>query len=420
VNPFDVLKQFIEYHALAGQPVGLGLSGGPDSTALFHLLHQMDVQLHLLHVNHGYRKESDDEAKVLQDQANELGVPLHMKGLEKAPPKGNLEAYWREERLKFFKEISKKASLRGVFLAHTEEDQLETLLKQLLESGRVDFVRGMEPVATRGELTLYRPLLSVKKQVLVDLLEAEKRPYFLDPSNGDERFLRARMRKKVFPFLKEQFGKELASPLLQLVQEMREREEVLHHLLKPWTPEKVEGPMGTCYDFSAQFPSERGVQKALIRKILLEENAVIPEQRLESLIDWIAKGAQGKQILLTQCTLLVDRARLFFLHSLDGVWKLEKGRTSSKKEQGWKGVFSGESHLSHPRQLSYELQRPLEFSREQKKRRESLSKSRVPPFLRAAVPLVLVPGKAPIDPLDEESQVTYNKEDNITLKYELQ
>jgi len=374
VNPFDVLKQFIEYHALAGQPVGLGLSGGPDSTALFHLLHQMDVQLHLLHVNHGYRKESDDEAKVLQDQANELGVPLHMKGLEKAPPKGNLEAYWREERLKFFKEISKKASLRGVFLAHTEEDQLETLLKQLLESGRVDFVRGMEPVATRGELTLYRPLLSVKKQVLVDLLEAEKRPYFLDPSNGDERFLRARMRKKVFPFLKEQFGKELASPLLQLVQEMREREEVLHHLLKPWTPEKVEGP----------------------------------------------KGAQGKQILLTQCTLLVDRARLFFLHSLDGVWKLEKGRTSSKKEQGWKGVFSGEIHLSLPRQLSYELQRPLEFSREQKKRRESLSKSRVPPFLRAAVPLVLVPGKAPIDPLDEESQVTYNKEDNITLKYELQ
>src|SRR3990167_3312462 len=119
----DLLDAFFDRHKLWKGPFLLGYSGGPDSKALLLALlkrHQkFPLNLHLVHIDHGWRPESAQEASFLQEEAASLGLPFHM--IRQDPSclsKGNLEAAARESRLTFFRQIYEEVQAQGLFLVH--------------------------------------------------------------------------------------------------------------------------------------------------------------------------------------------------------------------------------------------------------------------------------------------------------------
>src|SRR6185295_17447811 len=101
---------FVEKHVDRTKPMLLGLSGGPDSICLLHLLLELKLDLHIVHVDHAWRPESCDEALQLEALAATLNLPFHTTRLDPSTFTGNLEDQSRSARLQFFSQIQKKVN----------------------------------------------------------------------------------------------------------------------------------------------------------------------------------------------------------------------------------------------------------------------------------------------------------------------
>ncbi len=202
------------------QPLLLGFSGGPDSMALLHLLLQVKLPLHLAHIDHGMREESREEAERIASYAKKLGLPFHLRTLREITG-SNLEERFREERRQFFHELCGEFSFQAVLLAHHADDQAEVVLKRILEGSRLYNIGGMAPTDEQEGVNFWRPLLGMRKEILLNFLEKKKIAFFEDQTNKNLHYLRARMREEIFPFLEEKFGKQVRNSLCRLGEEAR-------------------------------------------------------------------------------------------------------------------------------------------------------------------------------------------------------
>ncbi|WP_236558916.1 tRNA lysidine(34) synthetase TilS [Chlamydia sp. 17-3921] len=208
----------------------LGLSGGSDSLFLFYLLKFFKVSFSVAHVDYGWRTSSFLEAEELQLLCQRESVPFFGRRFSSEKEISSIkdpENSARKFRYVFFYELCQQYNLEGIFLAHHADDQAETVLKRLLEGAHLSNLKGMAERSFFQGIQLLRPLLHVSKAYLVEALESAKVSYVRDETNNDERYLRARMRKKIFPWLEEVFGKNISSPLFALAEESKELAEYM-------------------------------------------------------------------------------------------------------------------------------------------------------------------------------------------------
>lgn len=199
-------------YAISG-PILVGLSGGPDSTALLHLLikasKSLNLAIHLAHIDHGLRKESLVECSILKKRYKTY--PFYSTRLDVSG--ANLEDRCREARLAFFGEVYKKIGARALCLAHHRDDQAETMLKRVFEGGRLS---GLQEFRELRGMQVLRPLLSLRKADLLAYLKEQNISYFLDPTNLNGSNLRSRMRMELLPLLENHFGKGISKNLAHL------------------------------------------------------------------------------------------------------------------------------------------------------------------------------------------------------------
>lgn len=289
------VKEFLQIHLREGGPLLLGLSGGPDSMALFHLLLQCQrwfkFELHVVHVDHGWRPESREEAKWLQGQ---VSFPFHLHRLEGV---GKDEASAREERLKFFSRIYGKLKCQALLLGHQAEDQAETVLKRIFEGGGLFTLRGITPVTCLNEMVIWRPLLEARKQELISWLEERGIPYLQDPSNQDPKYLRAKMRVSILPELSKFFGKEIQGNLLRLGQTAQELKEYFDKRLTPYLGQIKKEQEEVQVDLEPLYPFEKVELKAFLKHLSEEEELGLSYEALETLAGLLEEGkASLKQI----------------------------------------------------------------------------------------------------------------------------
>ncbi|SCM78702.1 tRNA(Ile)-lysidine synthase [uncultured Pleomorphomonas sp.] len=183
--------------------VGIAVSGGPDSTALLVLLDLWKRQspaapaLYVLTVDHGLRPEAAREADTVLDLAARLGHPAeklvwHHDG---PPPVSDIQAEARAARYRLLVEAARRHRLDAVLLAHTRDDQAETLLMHLARGSGVAGLAGMPPERQIDGVRFLRPLLDVAKADLLAVLGEAGVPYLTDPSNASDRYTRVRFRK---------------------------------------------------------------------------------------------------------------------------------------------------------------------------------------------------------------------------------
>lgn len=177
----------------------VAVSGGPDSVALLHLLaeHLPASKLVVGHVNHRTRgKESDgDEAFV-----RGLGFPCLVTRLKKT--KRPSEAFLREARYKALEAMAKKARCSRIAVAHTADDQAETVLLRIVRGTGVAGLKGMARERKLGRLRIVRPLLSVAREDLREYLKRHGISFRMDRSNRDLGYARNRVRLRVLPELR--------------------------------------------------------------------------------------------------------------------------------------------------------------------------------------------------------------------------
>jgi len=171
----------------------LAFSGGSDSSALFHLLHQLGIDVDIAHVNYGTRQQSDAEEAYARRLAERYGRDCFIKQI--TLESSDFEHRARTARYAFFHEVMLHYGYDNLITAHQLNDRLEWFLMQLCKGAGVYELVGMEQIEAREHYRLVRPLLHVNADTIEQYLKAHNIEYFIDASNSDMRFERNVIRK---------------------------------------------------------------------------------------------------------------------------------------------------------------------------------------------------------------------------------
>ena len=198
-EPAAVLARELLAHLSAGAGLGIAVSGGGDSTALLLLAADWargrGTALRAVTVDHGLRPAAAAEAAGVAALCARIGVAHEVLRWQPDGGRGNLMARARDARAGLIAGWAARQGIAAVALAHTMDDQAETLLLNLARGSGVDGLSAMPAARGEGGILWLRPLLGVRRQALRDWLTARGQGWVEDPSNADRRFARVRMRE---------------------------------------------------------------------------------------------------------------------------------------------------------------------------------------------------------------------------------
>ncbi len=203
--------------------VVVGVSGGPDSICLLHVLTRLcgsdspfaGVRLHVAHLDHRLRGEAGQaDANFVADLAARWGLPCAL-GQADVPAlaraeRRSLEDAARKARYAFLRRVAAEVGAARIAVAHQADDQVETLVMHWLRGSGLAGLAGIQ--AREGDVI--RPLLGVSRAEILRYCEQQGLIYREDASNQDRRFLRNRIRHDLLPVL-EQYNPNLRETLLR-------------------------------------------------------------------------------------------------------------------------------------------------------------------------------------------------------------
>ena len=215
-----------------GERLGVAVSGGADSVALLHLLLELREDLGcvlcVVHFNHklrGRASEADEKfvARLAAKYGLEFFVARENIAAKTKRERGNLEDVARRARYAFFERLVQEGRLARVAVAHTADDQAETVLAHILRGTGLAGLGGIHP--TSG--VVVRPLLGIRRADLRAYLRGKRQSWREDASNRDTKRMRARIRQKLLPLLERHFQPATVEHLCQLAELAREDEAYL-------------------------------------------------------------------------------------------------------------------------------------------------------------------------------------------------
>lgn len=217
-----VRRTIVERELIArGDHVLVGCSGGPDSTALVHVLEHLSGDLGftiaVASVDHGLRSEAKREVGAVRTLAETLGVPFF--AIELAlEPGAAVQARGRAARYRALLEAAASAGAASVAVGHTRDDQAETVLHRLTRGASIRGLSAIDPARSDG---VVRPLIDARRADVDDYLRHFGLSAIDDPSNRDRRFTRARVRAELLPLL-ERENPRIVEQLAELADEARD------------------------------------------------------------------------------------------------------------------------------------------------------------------------------------------------------
>ena len=204
-----------EQHLIAKEePLVVAVSGGPDSVCLLHLLanlRELELNLHVAHLNHGLRPEAGEDASYVASLSKRLGLPAtietrDVKSYQKKH-RQTLEEAAREVRYQFLSDVARSIGASRVAVAHTRDDHIETILIHIVRGSGTRGLKGLEPISKLRcedgqEITVVRPLLEIDRRQTLDYCSENQLRPRLDASNLSLSPLRNRLRHQIIPLLK--------------------------------------------------------------------------------------------------------------------------------------------------------------------------------------------------------------------------
>jgi len=219
----------------------VGLSGGTDSVVLLHALLMLKKEyspdIYIAHLDHGFRgEESAKDREFCKDLAEELGLEIACEEIDVpriAREKGiSPEEAARFERYAFFKRVAKTKSLKKIAVAHTRDDQAETVLMRIIRGAGMAGLAGISPLRDMKGVTIIRPLIEISRKDIEDFLKSNDLQFRHDSSNDKIIFTRNRVRHELIPYLEEGFNPNVKEVLANTAENLRVENEFLEKFAK--------------------------------------------------------------------------------------------------------------------------------------------------------------------------------------------
>jgi tRNA(Ile)-lysidine synthase len=201
--------------------IGVAVSGGADSVALLRLLlelrEKLGIVLSVVHFNHKLRgRASDADEKFVAKLSKQYGLPFFVDRedvtAKSKRERANLEDAARRARYAFFERLVAKGHVDRIAVAHTADDQAETVLAHIFRGTGLAGLGGIHPETG----CVIRPLLKLRRAKLRTYLRSCYQPWREDSSNRDTKRTRARIRLQLMPVLEKQFQPAVVEHLCQL------------------------------------------------------------------------------------------------------------------------------------------------------------------------------------------------------------
>ncbi len=247
-SPASVFQQRLEQWRIRSCPLLIAVSGGSDSTALLlaalEAAAPLDVTVTAVHLDHALRDHSASDARWLEKLCDRYGIPLltercHVRTRSQASGLG-LEETARLARREFFISAALSTGANWVALAHTADDQVETVLHHLLRGSGLEGLSGMEEVSPLTETVhLLRPFLTLTRNQLTNWLTTRQQDWREDETNADLSLTRNRIRHELLPRLREQFNPRVDEALLRLAEQCRDVQSVMAHFAEKYLAESL-------------------------------------------------------------------------------------------------------------------------------------------------------------------------------------
>jgi tRNA(Ile)-lysidine synthase len=214
-----------------GDGVVVAVSGGPDSTALMHILNMLKDEMGFwmvpAHLDHRLRPESDLDAEFVREMSRKLGLEAQVKVVDVrdlAARRGmSVEEAGRGARYAFFEEIRASSGARVIATAHHIDDVLETFFLRIFRGSSLKGLTGIAP--TRADIV--RPLIETSRARIISFLEDEGIPYRIDATNLDINCDRNFVRNRLIPTIEQHFL-NFRNPLQRTIELLGEEEQFVN------------------------------------------------------------------------------------------------------------------------------------------------------------------------------------------------
>lgn len=184
----------------------VGYSGGPDSAALLHLLHENDIKnIEAIHINHNLSSNSEKWENHCKQVCKNLGIRCNVESVQIKIDGDGLESAARKARYNLFKKYLKEGD--QILLGHHSDDVAETFLLRLFRGTGVDGLESLVVKRRVGDGYLVRPLINLTKMDILTYLEDNEISYINDESNYEVDQDRNYIRNTIIPSIEKRWNK---------------------------------------------------------------------------------------------------------------------------------------------------------------------------------------------------------------------
>ena len=222
---------------IPGDSIVVGVSGGPDSICLLHILEQLqknglNFKITVAHVNHMIRENAKLDEKYVTNYCTQHEIPIFVKkfDVEEYAKKNKIgtEEAGRKIRYDFFEEISKKTKANKIATAHNANDNAETVILNIIRGCGVDGLKGIE--AQNGKYI--RPLINIKRCEIEAYCDENKLDPRIDESNKELIYQRNKVRNVMIPYIEQEFNDNFVETINRLSKIAKEDASYLEGIIK--------------------------------------------------------------------------------------------------------------------------------------------------------------------------------------------
>lgn len=210
-----------------GDKIVLGLSGGPDSVCLLHILYRlkekMNIEVYAAHLNHQIRGlEAQKDALYISQICEDLGITSFVKAInvpEYCKEQGvSLEEGARTLRYEMFEEIKQKTKSNKIAIGHNRNDQAETVLMRIMRGTGLQGLRGIEYIRDNE---IIRPILDIERSEIEAYCEKYELNPRIDKTNLESIYTRNKIRLELIPYMKDNFNPNVIESIVRMTNSLK-------------------------------------------------------------------------------------------------------------------------------------------------------------------------------------------------------
>ena len=324
--------EFFKQYPVSDSTLLVAVSGGQDSVCLLHLLSglrtELNLKIHVAHLNHQLRaKESDLDAQYVFDLCHKLELPVTIGQADtnayQTAHKLSLEEAAREVRYQFLAETADSIKTKNIAVAHTRDDNVETILLHIMRGSGIRGLIGLTPVSQRlidgKKMSIFRPLLNITHKETGVYCRIHKLNPRLDATNLTLEPLRNRVRLELLPALKT-FNPGIDAALLRTSLIAADDMDLLESLAqKSWRRVVSQQDDGIFFEREKMQVLHVGLQRSLLRMAVGKLAGTLKDietRHIEEILSLIQKPA-GKSLDLPYGLIFKTDYRHFILAKKD-------------------------------------------------------------------------------------------------------